>query len=96
MLILHNIADHAVPWPQAVELFTAMRRLGKPCWMLQYDGEDHSLQKTQNIHDFTIRQMQFWDHYLKGAPAPKWMVEGIPAKLKGIETGYELEPGKTP
>jgi hypothetical protein len=42
--------------------------------------------------DYLIRMTQFFDHYLKGAPAPKWMVEGIPAKMKGIDDGLELEP----
>jgi hypothetical protein len=31
---------------------------------------------------------QFFDHYLKGAPMPKWMKEGIPAVKKGKELGY--------
>jgi hypothetical protein len=33
---------------------------------------------------------QFFDHYLKGAPAPVWMEEGVPAVLKGKEYGLEL------
>ena len=31
-----------------------------------------------NRKDLTIRYFQFFDHYLKGAPAPKWMTEGVP------------------
>jgi hypothetical protein len=34
---------------------------------------------------------QFFDHYLKGTAAPKWMTRGIPARLKGICTGLELD-----
>jgi hypothetical protein len=30
---------------------------------------------------------QFFDHYLKGAPEPRWMSEGVPATLKGIDWG---------
>jgi hypothetical protein len=33
---------------------------------------------------------QFFDHYLKAKPMPKWMKEGIPATKKGIDLGYEL------
>jgi dipeptidyl aminopeptidase/acylaminoacyl peptidase len=29
LLIMHNDKDGAVPWYQGIELFTAMRRLGK-------------------------------------------------------------------
>jgi dipeptidyl aminopeptidase/acylaminoacyl peptidase len=98
LLMLHNKEDAAVPWSQGVELFTALRRLGKPCWMLQYDGEPHSLLQDKNIKDYTIRLTQFFDHYLKDAPPPKWMVEGIPASMKGIDDGLQLDlrPGATP
>lgn len=92
LLIMHNKADGGVPWAQAVELFIALRRLEKPVWMLQYDDGGHSLWGKKNeSKDYTIRVTQFFDHYLKSVPAPKWMVHGIPARLKGIESGYELE-----
>jgi dipeptidyl aminopeptidase/acylaminoacyl peptidase len=90
LLILHCMNDTAVPWEQAVELFVALRRLNKKVWMLQYDNGSHSLWG-QDAVDFTIRITQFFDHYLKGTPAPVWMTRGIPAKLKGVITGYELD-----
>jgi hypothetical protein len=91
LLMLHNKEDKAVPWAQGVEMFTALRRLGKRAWMLQYDGEGHGLDKPENILDYTVRMTQFFDHYLKGAPAPKWMTEGIPMSRKGVDTGLELD-----
>ncbi len=90
LLMFHNKADGIVPFTQGVEFFSALRRLGKRAWMLQYDGEPHSLSDDQNRVDYTIRITQFFDHYLKDAPAPKWMIEGIPAKMKGIDNGLEL------
>ncbi|MCK7541901.1 MAG: hypothetical protein MZV63_68955 [Marinilabiliales bacterium] len=30
-----NDQDGAVPWYQGIEFFVAMRRLGKPAWLLQ-------------------------------------------------------------
>jgi len=89
LLIMHNKLDEAVPWTQGLELFMALRRLDKKVWMLQYDGEDHTL-KRKAAEDFTIRITQFFDHFLKGFPQPKWMVVGIPTRLKGIELGYEM------
>ncbi len=81
---------------QGVEMFLALRRLGKKVWMLQYDNGDHGV-NGKDAEDYTIRFTQFFDHYLKGAPAPRWMTEGIPANLKGIETGYEPDiSGKAP
>ncbi|MCA8973618.1 MAG: S9 family peptidase, partial [Planctomycetes bacterium] len=78
VLILHNDQDGAVPWYQGIEFFTAMRRLGKEAYLLNYNGEDHGLRKTQNMRDYTRRMQEFFDHHLKGAPAPEWMRRGIP------------------
>jgi hypothetical protein len=57
--------------------------------MLQYNGETHNLSERKNSKDLSIRLAQFFDHYLKGAPMPVWMKDGIPATLKGIDLGYE-------
>jgi dipeptidyl aminopeptidase/acylaminoacyl peptidase len=91
LLIMHNKLDAGVPWLQAVELFLALWRLEKPVWLLQYDFGDHILLNNKEAQDFTIRATQFFNHYLKGAPMPNWMSKGIPLKLKGIETGYDLD-----
>ncbi|MGD1840356.1 MAG: alpha/beta hydrolase family protein [Thermonemataceae bacterium] len=91
LLILHNDEDGAVPWYQGIEFFVAMRRLKKPVWLLNYNGEKHGLQQRQNKTDFAIRLYQFFDYYLKDTPAPKWMSEGIPATEKGVNTGLEFE-----
>jgi dienelactone hydrolase len=87
LLITHNDADGAVPWYQGIEYFTALRRLGKKVWMLQYNGEDHNLVERRNRKDLSIRLSQYFDHFLKGAPAPRWMEKGVPATLKGIDWG---------
>lgn len=62
-------------WEQGSELYMALRRLGKKVWMLDYDGEDHVLRRKEAALDYTIRLTQFFDHYLKDAPAPKWMTQ---------------------
>ena len=90
VLIMHNDEDGAVPWYQGIEYFVALRRLGKPAWMLNYRGEPHWPLKIQNRIDFNIRMSQFFDHYLKGEAMPKWMKDGVPAIELGIEQGYEL------
>ena len=90
LLMMHNDNDGAVPWYQGIELFVAMRRLQKPCWMLTYNDEAHNLKKRPNRVDLSIRTMQFFDYYLKGKPAPVWMTEGIPAVKKGKTDAYEL------
>ena len=84
VLILHNDNDGAVPWYQGIEFFVAMRRLGKPAWMLNYNGEPHWPVKLQNRIDFQTRMSQFFDHYLKGKEMPEWMEKGVPRVEKGI------------
>ncbi len=90
LLIMSNDNDGAVPWYQGIELFTAMRRLNKPAWMLTYNNEEHNLkaESRANRIDLTIRMKQFFDHFLKGEPMPVWMESGIPAIKKGTELGY--------
>ncbi|WPR77849.1 prolyl oligopeptidase family serine peptidase [Algoriphagus sp. NG3] len=91
VLIMHNDEDGAVPWYQGIEMFMALKRLGSPAWLLQYNGEDHNLVKRKNRKDLSVRLSQFFDHYLKGAPAPLWMSEGLPAVQKGKTLKYELD-----
>lgn len=87
LLIMHNDKDGAVPWYQGIEYFTALRRLGKKVWLLEYNDEDHNLVERRNRKDLSVRLGQFFDVHLKGAAAPKWMTEGVPAVVKGIEWG---------
>ena len=90
LLIMSNDNDGAVPWYQGIEMFTAMRRLNKPVWMLTYNNEEHNLKAESwaNRKDLTIRMKQFFDYYLKGEPMPAWMQNGIPAVKKGKFLGY--------
>ncbi len=84
-LILHGTADGAVDWHQGLEYYNAARRLGKQVILLSYPDEPHHLAKKENQKDFQIRMKQFFDHYLKETPAPKWMTDGVPFLQKGKE-----------
>jgi dipeptidyl aminopeptidase/acylaminoacyl peptidase len=91
LVIMANDADGAVPWYQGIELFTAMRRLGKQVWMLNYNGEAHNLIERKNRKDIQIRQQQYFDWLLKGEKPARWITEGVPAVKKGREWGLEIE-----
>ena len=91
VLMMHNDEDGAVPWYQGIEMFVAMRRLQKPVWMLNYNGQGHGLSREADRKDWAIRMQQFFDHYLMDAPAPVWMEEGVPAVLKGKTLGLEVK-----
>lgn len=83
LLMLHNDQDDAVPWYQGIEFIMALRRLDKEAYMFNYNGEPHGLRQRVNQQDWTVRMQQFFDHHLKGAPAPAWMAEGIRGWEKG-------------
>lgn len=85
-LILHGTADGAVDWNQGLELYTAARRLGKEVILLSYPDEPHHLAKEANQKDFQVRMRQYFDHHLKGGPAPEWMTKGVPFLEKGKST----------
>ncbi|MBO0722588.1 MAG: prolyl oligopeptidase family serine peptidase, partial [Blastocatellia bacterium] len=78
ILSIHNDNDDAVPWYQGIEFYLALRRLGKEIYMFSYNGEYHGLRKRQNQKDYTRRMQEFFDHFLKGASEPEWMIKGIP------------------
>ncbi len=104
LLILHNDADDAVPWQQGIELFLALRRHGKPAWLFNYNGEFHGLRRRPDQKDWAKRMSQFFDHYLKGAPAPAWLEKGIPyierdeekVKFNAAPAAVETQPAAAP
>ena len=78
LLYLHGTVDGSVEYLQGMEFYNALRFLKKPIIFASYPGEDHHLAKLENQKDFMTRMEQFYDHYLKGAPAPDWMANGVP------------------
>ncbi|HEY6213488.1 MAG TPA: prolyl oligopeptidase family serine peptidase, partial [Vicinamibacterales bacterium] len=77
-LIMHGTADPTVAFQNGLGFYNALRYLGKKAVLLAYVGEGHGLRGMANRKDLTIRYFEFFDHYLKGAPAPKWLTEGVP------------------
>jgi dienelactone hydrolase len=77
-LIMHGTADPTVSFSEGMNFYNALRYNNKSVIMLAYPNEGHGLRGMANRKDLTIRYFEFFDHYLKGAPAPKWMTEGVP------------------
>ena len=78
-----------------MEYFNTLRRLQKPVIMLEYIGENHGLPQAANQRDYTARMLEFFDHYLKGAPAPEWLTKGVP-RLQMEDHLKERAKPKTP
>ena len=78
LILLHNDKDGAVDFNQGITFYNTLRRLGKDVIMLQYVGENHGLRKPENQKDYAVRMREFFDHHLRGLPAPGWMTDGVP------------------
>ena len=89
LVIMANDADDAVPWYQGIEFYTALRRLGKKVWMLNYNNEAHNLIARKNRKDIQIREQQFFDYLLKGEKPAPWIANGVPATMKGRDWGLK-------
>ena len=77
LLILHGTADGSVEWLQAVEFYNGLRWFEKEnVILMSYPGEPHHLRVYENQRDFQIRMRQFYDHWLRDKPAPRWMGSG--------------------
>jgi len=83
VFFMHNDADDAVPWYQGIEAFVGLRRLGKEVYLINYNNDVHNPQSRANQKDMAMRMEQFFDHHLRGKPAPDWMRKGIPYLSKG-------------
>jgi dipeptidyl aminopeptidase/acylaminoacyl peptidase len=82
ILIMHGTADPTVSFIEGENFYNALRFNGKEAYLLAYPGEGHGLRGLANRKDLTGRYFEFFDHFLKGTPAPKWMTDGVPYLVK--------------
>jgi hypothetical protein len=83
LFVMSDDADDAVPYYQGIELFVAMRRLGKEVYLISYNNDVHNPQGRANQKDIAMRMQQFFDNKLRGMSAADWMTKGIPYLPKG-------------
>ena len=62
--------------------------------LLAYPNEGHHLAGLANQRDLTVRFLELFDHYLKGAKAPVWLTEGVPYLKKDATKEPSTEPAK--
>ena len=97
-LIMHGTADPTVSFQEGLGFYNALRFNDKTAILLAYPGEGHGLRGLANRRDLTIRYFQFFDHFLRGAPAPRWLTEGVPYLEKDLrrDAGKELPTPASP
>jgi dipeptidyl aminopeptidase/acylaminoacyl peptidase len=91
-LIMHGTSDPTVGFINGLAFYNALRYNNKKAVLLAYPNEGHHLGGLANQRDLTVRFFEFFDHYLKGAPAPKWLEQGVPF----LEKDAVKEPAKEP
>jgi acetyl esterase/lipase len=77
LLVAFGDKDGSVDWHQGIEMYNLARRANKAVVLLVYPGENHSLAKKSNQVDYHRRILEWFDHYLRGAPAPTWIAKGV-------------------
>jgi dipeptidyl aminopeptidase/acylaminoacyl peptidase len=91
-LIMHGTSDPTVGFINGLAFYNALRYNGKKAVLLAYPNEGHGLRGVANQKDLTIRFFEYFDHFLKGAPAPKWWTDGVSYLDK--EKARQQAPGK--
>jgi dipeptidyl aminopeptidase/acylaminoacyl peptidase len=69
--------DRQVNWSQSVEFYLALRRLKKKHIMLLYSNEGHSLKKSENQKDLSIKLHEWFDYHLKDSTPATWIKKGL-------------------
>jgi fermentation-respiration switch protein FrsA (DUF1100 family) len=77
LLIVHGSEDSAVPVFLADQVFSGLRRLGKPVTYARYNGEEHWEGGWSNANQLDVlqRTIAWFDRYLKGSAPPSASAE---------------------
>lgn len=78
LLLLHGDCDTNVPFGESVQLFTALKRLGKETALVAVRGENHHVLPIDKRIEWVNTQMAWFAKYLKDDPS--WWESLYPAK----------------
>ena len=65
VLIIHGSEDRRAPFGQSIELYTALKRLGKKVKFYQYDYNGHSFKQISHNDDMIAVSLDFFENYNK-------------------------------
>ena len=68
LLLLHGTADTNVPTTESIQLFTALRILGRPVSFVEVDGENHVITNYNKRLAWQNAIFAWFAHWLKGEP----------------------------
>lgn len=67
-LFVHGEQDQRVPYEEAEQMYTALKKLGVPAEMIIYDGQAHGIRGHWNVVHRITNELRWWDRWL-GRPA---------------------------
>ncbi len=68
LLLLHGTADTNVPPGESIQLFTALKLLGRPVELVEIKGENHHILTYGKRKQWTKTILAWFDKWLKGQP----------------------------
>lgn len=69
ILLLHGAADTNVPVGESIQMYTALKILGKPVELVQVKGEDHHILSYEKRIKWNHTIFAWFDRWLKNEPA---------------------------
>lgn len=78
MLLLHGASDTNVPVGESIQMFTALKILGKPVELIEVRGEDHHILTASKRYAWHNTIMAWFDKWLKGEG--EWWEEQYPKR----------------
>jgi len=90
-LIQHGELDRRVPIPNAYELRQGLVDQGVPVQMIVYTGYGHGITKPKSIRAVMQHNLDWFNHYLWGDPAPDFAKPLVPDPKSEKETGNQAD-----
>jgi len=64
-LFVHGEVDQRVPWEEAEQMYTALKKLGIPASVIQYEGMAHGIRGHWNNVHRMLNELEWWERWLK-------------------------------
>jgi dipeptidyl aminopeptidase/acylaminoacyl peptidase len=79
LLLLHGADDTNVPAGESIQLYTALKLLGRPVELIKVEGEDHHILTYNRRIGWSNTKLAWFDKWLKGQS--QWWDELYPEKI---------------